>query len=106
MEIERNYARSGFGTWKMSRAALCGRPGMRAAISAMRVSSGLATRTIAGSAACAQHPQMAHVGGQALSSRPGCWYPVQGSASTNARTPEALNDSEATMAARANRRTD
>ena len=62
------------------------------------------TTSKAGSAAWAQQPQVTHVGWQTLSLRAGSSEP-QGSGTTKLDTPEALIDSNATMTARANRRT-
>jgi len=58
-----------------------------------------------GSAARAQHPHVTQLGGQALSFLPAGSFAVQGSALTRLTTPEALTVSNATMMARANRRT-
>jgi hypothetical protein len=58
-----------------------------------------------GSAACAQHPQVTHVGAQASSGPPPCSNLVQGSPATTVATPEAVNDNSATMIARPTRRT-
>ncbi len=59
------------------------------------------------STACAQHPQVTHVGGQAPSSSP-CpesSKPVQGSSTIRLEMPDALRVSRPTMKARTNRRT-
>jgi len=69
------------------------------------MSGDLIAASATGSAARAQHPQVTQAGGQLLSLLPAGSLAVQGSALTRLTTPEALNVSNATMMARANRRT-
>ena len=67
------------------------------------MSGELIAASATGSAARAQHPHVTQAGGQLLSLLPAGSLAVQGSALTRLTTPEALNVSNATMMARANR---
>jgi hypothetical protein len=58
-----------------------------------------------GSATRVQHPHVTQVGGQAVSFLPAGSSAAQGSALTRLTMPEALNVSNATMIAKANRGT-
>jgi hypothetical protein len=61
--------------------------------------------TVAGSTACAQHPQVTHVGGHRPSSSRPDWAALHGSVTITLETPEALIASTPTMMTRTNRRT-
>jgi hypothetical protein len=80
----------------------CGRAGM---MLLMRLSGQFIVTSVTASTAWAQQPQVTQVGGQALSSLPAGSLAVHGSALTRPTTPDALNVSNETMMARANRRT-
>ena len=69
-------------------------------MSATGTSGVTASTSETASAACAQHPHVTQVGGQAPSSWPGRSYAVHGSFATRLTTPEALNVNNPTMIAR------
>ena len=89
----------------MSRGLVFGNWGRAATMSLMGFAGEVIATSVSVSAAWAQQPHVTQVGGQALSLLPAGSLVVQGSARTRLTTPDALNVSNETMMARANRRT-
>jgi len=89
----------------MSRGLISVKAGRTGANCGTGLSKELATTMAAGSAACAQHPQVTHVGGQFPSSSAESAKARHGSPTINRAIPVALNDRIPTIRASARRRT-
>ena len=102
----RDYAKGNLGTCRISRGSVFSRAVIsEESISMIGIWSDVAIGKAVGSAACTQQPHVTQVGEHVPCSVPCCSYPVHGSPTITAGSPDALIISKETVMAQETPRT-